>query len=172
MVSTHALPKETHFVVIVSVPRRKCARNLVQTLQKSVIRVDTSGPTEPLPVSRIVQAQLLGNFGCRHCIKQFLFNARKTSTPASCVLFSISCGRRRGPDRLFSSSPGVACARSRPSLPRPIRRNAKSCTGCVDSNHHILISVSPTTYSSTEDPLQTTDSSCKTSASIVQVCLG
>ena len=81
MDSTHALPKETHSVVIISVPRRKCARDLVHTPVKSVFRVGTSGPTEPLPVSRIVQAQLISGFRYRYCIKQFLLDGRKPALP-------------------------------------------------------------------------------------------
>ena len=77
MASTHALQKETHSDVIVAVPRRKCARDPIHTPVKSVIRVGASGLTEPLPVSRIVQAQLVSGFGCRHCIKQFLLDGRK-----------------------------------------------------------------------------------------------
>ena len=63
-----ALQKETHSVVIVSFPRRECARDPVHTLVKSVNRVGTSGLTEPLPVSRSVQAQLISGFGRRHCM--------------------------------------------------------------------------------------------------------
>ena len=131
-----------------------------------------SGPTEPLPVSRIVQAQLLGNFGCRHCIKQFLFNDRKPARPhrASCsrTIVAVDDADQTvySPVVLASHAPDLVLAFH---VPYDEMQNLAPAASIPTT--HILISVSPTTYSNTEDPLQTTDSSCKTSAWIVQVFL-
>ena len=68
-------------IVTVSILRRECARDPVQNLLQSVIRASTCGLTESLPVSQNVQAQLLGDFGRSHRIRQFLLNVRKPAPP-------------------------------------------------------------------------------------------
>ena len=73
-----------HTVVTVWPLRRRCARDLVQSPFKTVIRVGTTGLAEPLSVSQTVQAQLLGGFSCRHRIRQFLLNGKETLRRASC----------------------------------------------------------------------------------------
>ena len=104
-----------------------CERSGPDSL-KSVIRVGTSGPTEPLLVSRIVQAQLLSNFGCRHCIKQFLFNGRKPARPhrASCSRTIVAVDDA---DQTVCSP--IVLASHVPDLVLAFH----VCTGCVDSNH-------------------------------------
>ena len=57
----------------------------------------------------------------------------ETNTTVSRVSSSFDCCcRRREPDRLFPGSLGVTWARSCSDLPRPTRRNTKSCTQCFN----------------------------------------
>ena len=79
--SAQALLSETQSVGRVSFLRRERAIDPVQTLVKSVFHNGTSGLTEPLHVLQTVQAQLLGSFGCRHCIEQFLLHGKKPTQP-------------------------------------------------------------------------------------------
>ena len=184
--SARALQLETHSEVTVSLLRRECARDPVQTLQKSVIRVGTSGLIEPLPVSPTVQAQLLGDFGCRHRIRQFRLNGRKPALPhrASCPrsIAAVNDADQTvcSPVVLASHGPDLVLA-----FYVPYGDMQNLAPAALIPTTHILISVSPTTYSHTRARLsrpitstnnegapQTTDSSHKTTAWIVQVFLG
>ena len=186
MDSARALQMETHSVVTVSLLRIECARNLVPNLLKTVIRVRTSGLTESLPVSQTVQAQLLGDFGYRHRIRQFLLDGRKPALPhrASCPrsIAAVNDADQTvcSPEVLSSHGPDLVLAFH---VPYGEMRNLVPAASIPIT--HILISVSPTTYSHTRArlfrpitstktgcPPQTTSSFGKTSARIILAFLG
>ena len=107
------------------------------------------------------------------CIKQFLFNGRIPARPhrASCsrTIVAVDDADQTiySPVILASHAPDLVVAFH---VPYDEVQNLAPAASIPTT--HILISVSSTTYSNTEDPLQTTDSSRKTSAWIVQVFLG
>ena len=101
MASAQALQKETHSVVIVSFPRRECARDPVHTLVKSVIRVGTSGLTESLPVSRIVQALLISGLLQRVSPSLFLNHLFVNTADLLFVELAGFFGHLQFPDVIF-----------------------------------------------------------------------